>query len=269
MPEPTNLISQTVPPAGNPAPPAEGVQNTTTVPPAGDPPPTIENSAWIKELYGEEGVPEDLNNSVRGFTDAKDALTKYSELQKKMSETRAKPIPETSEDYTYKQGERDPVVLDDAQMKDIRKDFHEKGFSDEEFSFVMDYYMKQAGKGMQIAQALGEETAKNTTTQLQAEYGKDYDITMQKDRATMDKLGLTDFLVEKGLANDVQTWQAIHKITQSLSEDAVSGKPSNMTYKDRITQINTQLGNMKVTDPRYQNLAKSRELLYEQAYPGG
>jgi len=264
MPEPTNLINQIVPTAESPEPPTEGKQDTKT-----EQPDNTEASDWIKEIYGNDGVPEDLNNSVKNFTDAKDALEKYSELQKKMSETRPKEIPETPDKYTYKQKEGDPVILDDEQMKDIRKDFHEKGFSDEEFSFAMDYYMKQAGKGIQIVEDLNKETAKNTTAQLQAEYGKDYEINMQKDRATMDKLGLTDFLVQKGLANDIEVWKAMHKITQTLSEDSISGKPSNMTYRDRIAQINKQLGGMKVTDPRFEQLSKTRELLYEQAYPGG
>jgi len=224
---------------------------------------------WIKESFDGE-IPEEIanNKNLEGFKNPADAVKSYAELQKKFSETRPQSAPENPDDYSYKPNEEMDLTFAEDQLKQIKQDFHEKGFSDEQMKNAMSLYEKYAVQGKEQMESLRAEREKISETELRESWGKNFKENLQEARNTMDKLWFTDLIKENGLDADHQVWKKFHQLSQVLSEDTVSGKPENFTYQEQIEKLNSKLRTMQPTNPNYDRLQKQREALYSRAYPG-
>lgn len=245
---------------------------------------------WMPDKYRTFKDPEtkkdfDLEGS------SKKLATAYGELARRMTDTGLPP--ETAEAYAVDGITEDPAktavaeLLKDPEMKPFLKSAHSRGLTNKQISFVLSEYLARAPA---LAEAGAELNVEECNAELKKVWTTDQDFRANLGMAfqaantfalAMGKgadgkpLVTFDDIEKAGLADNPLFIRLMAKIGAELREDAVPndaggfGAGTSKSFDEQIADLEKQLDEMPLQDPRRQKLLDQKSLLFKRKHPGG
>lgn len=191
--------------------------------------------------------------------------------------------PEKPEAYTLPEDVKfeDGVKLDDAKFNNLRKVFHDEGFTPRQAQAMLRTYVGSLNETTKEMRAREEAEATKAATELKQEYGDKFDENIALSRAVLAKVGspeLIEYLNTSRLGNNPHLIRAMVKVGNMITEDrARSGAPSIFTRNADVAraEIAKLSGDMEFqkmlndrSHPGHKEALSRWEGLFQQAHPG-
>lgn len=183
--------------------------------------------------------------------------------------------PEDPNGYEIKKPENlEEIGLEwnDDSAKAFANVAHEVGLTKEQFNKIMDWHNNMTIESFKNADSSLEQEYEQARQTLQKEWGNAYESNVKLVSKLVDKLGITEVVQNKGLANDPVFIKAMNELARKTSEDQFIEGDINNTPANAIQEINEIMGNPKhpyhIADhPSHGDAVNKMQSLYRMAHP--
>jgi len=251
------------------------------------------NVNWMEKA----GISDDLrsNPNISKYNTLEDALNANVNLVKKLGEKGImRPDENAGEDawnawYDHMgrpdspegYGDYEPPKEVDAEgneysMFEIDKDlyasaqevFYKEGLNPQQAKAVMDLYVNSSLSQAQSDASYQSEMATQTRARLEKEWGGEMKANIQSAVNIMEKLGVKDTLISKGLGNDYDVIMALHSINQKVGESRITGdvSPSGGGFHQTLEALKSHPAYRDKSHPEHHSVRKREIDLYAKHY---